>query len=115
MVIGTGLLSVAARQAYTADDLAGTWKYLISDVPQEYESGFLYFEQKENKTVGYVESAEKNEMKELVVNQEKVTFTTENQSGVFKYSLTQKGDTLVGMIGSQYGDFAIKAVRQAKK
>ncbi|WP_166444596.1 hypothetical protein [Dyadobacter bucti] len=113
--IAVSLCSMAARKAITADDLVGTWKYLISDVPPEYESGFLVFEQKENKTVGYVEAAEKNEMQGLTVDQDKVTFTTENQNGVFKYSFVQKGDTLTGMIGSQYGDFPITAVRQAKK
>lgn len=115
MVIAISVCSVAARRALVADDLVGTWKYLISDVPAEYESGFLVFEQKDNKTVGYVEAAEKNEMQGLTVDQGKVTFTTENQNGVFKYSFMQKGDTLTGMIGSQYGDFPIKAVRQAKK
>ena len=55
-----------------------------------------------------------NEMKGLAVDQGKVTFTTENESGVFKYSLMQKGDTLTGMIASQYGDFGIKAVKQGK-
>lgn len=113
--IAVGMCSMAARKAFTAEDLVGTWKYLISDVPPEYESGFLVFEQKENKTVGYVEAAEKNEMQDLTVDQDKVTFTTENQNGVFKYSFVQKGDTLTGMVGSQYGDFPIKAVRQAKK
>lgn len=115
MVIALAAFSMAARKAFTADDLVGTWKYLISDVPPEYESGSLVFEQKESKTVGYVESAEKNEMKELTVDQGKVTFTTENQNGVFKYSFIQKGDTLTGMIASQYGDFPIKAIKQAKR
>jgi lipocalin len=115
MIIAVGVFSMAARSAFTADDLVGTWKYLISDVPPEYESGLLVFEQKDNKTVGYVEAAEKNEMQGLSVDQGKVTFTTENQNGVFKYSFMQKGDTLTGVIGSQYGDFQIKAVRQAKQ
>lgn len=115
MVIAISAFSVAAKKAFMADDLIGTWKYLISDVPPEYESGFLVFEQKENKTVGYVEAAEKNEMKELNVDQGKVTFMTENQNGAFKYSFMQKGDTLTGMIESQYGNFPIKAVRQAKR
>ncbi|WAC11415.1 hypothetical protein [Dyadobacter pollutisoli] len=115
MVIAIGIFSIAAKTAVTADDLVGTWKYLISDVPPEYESGFFIFEQKENKTVGYVEAAEKQEVKELNVDQGKVTFTTENQNGVFKYSLMQKGDTLTGIISSQYGDFPIKAVKGAKK
>ncbi len=114
LVISISVLSIAAQKAFTADDLAGTWKYMISDVPAEYQSGSLVFEQKDNKTTGYVESAEKNQMQDLVVNQGKVTFTTENQNGIFKYNFSQKGDTLTGMIASQYGDFAIKAVRQAK-
>lgn len=115
MFIAISAFSIAAQKAFTADDLVGNWKYLISDVPAEYQTGFLVFEQKENMSTGYVESSQKNEMQDLVVNQGKVTFTTENQSGVFKYSFSQKGDTLTGMIASQYGDFAIKAVRQAKK
>lgn len=115
MVIAIGVCSIAAKRAFTAGDLIGTWKYLISDVPPEYESGLLVFEQKENKTVGYVEAAEKNEMQNLTVDQDKVSFTTENQNGSFKYSFMQKGDTLTGMIESQYGNFPIKAVRQAKK
>ena len=115
MIIAIGFISIAAKSTNMADDLVGTWKYLISDVPPEYESGFLIFEQKENKTVGYVEGGEKQEVKDLVVEQGKVTFATENQSGLFKYSLTQKGDTLTGVISSQYGDFPIKAIKQAKK
>ena len=114
VLIAISVFSIAARQAFTADDLVGTWKYMISDVPAEYQTGSLVFEQKDNKTVGYVEGAEKNEMKELTVDQGKVTFTTENQSGVFKYSMMQKGDTLTGTIASSYGDFGIMAVRQAK-
>ena len=114
MLIAVSVCSMAARQAFIADDLAGTWKYMISDVPEQYQTGSFVFEQKDNKTTGYVESTEKNEMKGLAVDQEKVTFSTESQNGSFKYSLVQKGDTLSGMIASQYGDFAVKAVRQAK-
>ena len=115
MLMAISVFSVAARQAFTADDVVGTWKYMISDVPAEYQTGSLVFEQKDNKTVGYVESSQKNEMKGLTVDQGKVTFTTENESGVFKYGLMQKGDTLTGTIASQYGDFGIKAVKQATK
>jgi hypothetical protein len=115
VIFAFSIFSIAAQKAVTADDVVGTWKYLISDVPPEYESGFFTFEQKDNKTVGYVGDTEKQEMKELVVDQGKVTFTTEGQAGVFKYSFAQKGDTLTGIISSQYGDFPIKAVKEAKK
>jgi hypothetical protein len=114
MLIVIGVFLLSARQAFTADDLLGTWKYMISDVPAEYQTGSLVFEQKDNKTVGYVESTGKNEIRELTVDQGKVTFITENDNGVFKYSLVQKGDTLSGTIASQYGDFKMKAVRQPK-
>ncbi|SKB78899.1 hypothetical protein [Dyadobacter psychrophilus] len=115
IVMALAIFSIAAKRAVVANDIVGTWKYLISDVPPEYESGFFTFEEKESKTVGYVGDTEKQEMKELVVDQGKVTFTTESQAGVFKYSLAQTGDTLQGIISSQYGDFPIKAIKEAKK
>lgn len=115
MVMAFAIFSFAAKSAVIADDIIGTWKYLISDVPPEYESGFLTFEEKDSKTVGYVGDTEKQEMKELVVDQGKVTFTTESQAGVFKYTFAQKGDTLTGTVSSQYGDFPIKAFKEAKK
>ena len=115
MVMALAIFSFAAKSAVIADDIIGTWKYLISDVPPEYESGFLTFEEKDSKTVGYVGDTEKQEMKELVVDQGKVTFTTESQAGVFKYTFAQKGDTLTGTVSSQYGDFPIKAFKEAKK
>lgn len=115
LIMAIGLISIAAKNAVLQGDVIGTWKYLISDVPPEYESGFFTFEQKENKTVGYVGDTEKQEMKELTVDQEKVVFTIESQAGVFKYSFAQKGDTLSGIVSSQYGDFPIRAVREPKK
>ncbi|TDE15648.1 hypothetical protein [Dyadobacter psychrotolerans] len=114
MLITISMFSLAARKAFIADDLVGTWKYMISDVPTEYQTGSLVFEQKDNKMTGYTEGTAKNEMKELTVDQGKVTFTTEAQGSAFKYTLMQKGDTLTGMIASQYGDFAIRAIRQGK-
>lgn len=115
MVIAISFLSIAATKAITADDILGTWKYMISDVPPEYESGFFTFEQKDNKTVGYMGDTEKVEMKDLMVDAGKVSFTTESQAGVFKYTFAQKGDTLTGTVSSQYGDFGIKAVKEMKK
>lgn len=43
MVIAIGLGSIAATKAILPADIIGTWKYLISDVPPEYESGFFTF------------------------------------------------------------------------
>ena len=92
ILVAMSVFSMAMREAFVADDLVGTWKYMISDVPAEYQSGSFIFEQKENKTVGYVDSGEKNEMIALSMDQGKVTFTTENQSGTFKYSLERVWD-----------------------
>jgi hypothetical protein len=41
VIFALSIFSIAAQKAVTADDVVGTWKYLISDVPPEYESGFL--------------------------------------------------------------------------
>jgi lipocalin len=114
MLLSVSLLSMEVKNGFMADNLVGTWKYMISDVPAEYQTGSLVFEQKDNNTVGYVESGEKNEIKELTENQGKITFMTDTPAGVFKYSFIQKGDTLSGTVASQYGDFAIVAVKQAK-
>lgn len=115
VIAAISFFSIAAQKAVTADEIFGTWKYTISDVPPEYESGFFTFEQKDNKTVGFVGDTEKKEMQELTVDQGKVAFATEFQGGLIKYSLMQKGDTLSGVVSSQYGEFPVKAVREAKK
>jgi lipocalin len=114
MLLTISLFSMAAKSGLMADNLVGTWKYMISDVPAEYQTGSFVFEQKDNNTIGYVQSGEKNEIKELTENGGKVTFMTDGQAGEFKYSFTQKGDTLSGTVSSQYGEFAIVAVKQAK-
>jgi hypothetical protein len=115
MIVAVCIISIAAKGPVIADSILGRWKYLISDVPPEYESGFFTFEQKDNKTTGYVGEAEKQEIKELAVTQGKVSFITEGQGGVFKYSFEQKGDTLTGIVSSQYGDFPIKAIKEPGK
>jgi hypothetical protein len=114
MAVSIVLCSFSAQGSCVVSDLVGTWKYLISDVPEEYQTGLLVFEKLDNKIVGYIGSSQQTELTDLTVNQDKISFTMENQSGVFKYNFTQKGDTLTGMIASQYGDFAIKAIKQAK-
>lgn len=114
MMMAVSLISVAARKTVTADEIFGTWKYKISNVPPEYESGTMIFEQKENKTVGYM-GEPKQEMQELTVNQGKVTFATNFDGGLIKYTLMQKGDSLSGDVSTPYGDFPIVAVKEAKK
>jgi len=115
MIVAVGIFSMAARSVITAEDILGTWKYSVSNVPPEYESGFMTFEQKENKTVGYVGQTEKKAMQELTVSGGKVSFATDFDGGLIKYNLTQKGDTLSGEVETQYGNFPIVAVKEAKK
>lgn len=115
MMIVAGLFSIAAKTVLPADDILGIWKYRISDVPPEYESGFFTFEQKDNKTVGFVGETEKQELKDLVVDQGKVSFAMDFDGSLIKYTLVQSGDTLSGTVSSQYGDFPIKAIKEPKK
>ncbi|WP_229214277.1 hypothetical protein [Dyadobacter flavalbus] len=115
MIVAMAMISIAAQSVMIADELLGTWKYTISNVPPEYESGYMTFEQKDNKMVGYMGQTDKKEMKELTVDQGKVSFATDFEGGLIKYSLTQKGDSLSGSVSTQYGDFPIVAVKEAKK
>jgi hypothetical protein len=115
LIVAIGMLSIAAQRVIIADEILGVWKYTISDVPPEYESGYFTFEQKESKTIGYTGQTEKREMKELAVDQDKVTFSTDSEGGLIKYNLNLKGDSLKGVVETQYGNFPIVAVKEAKK
>ncbi|MCF0059129.1 hypothetical protein [Dyadobacter sp. CY356] len=113
IIVAVCIFSVAA-QRITANDILGTWAYKISDVPPEYETGFFVFEEKDGKTVGYTGQSEKQQMKNLVIDQGKVTFSTDFDGGSIKYTLNQKGDSLTGAVSTQYGDFAVNAVKEKK-
>lgn len=99
----------------TADDLMGTWKYTVSNVPPEYETGMMTFEQKDGKMVGYLGQQERMEMKDLTVDQGKVTFKLDFQGGILTVTMTQNGDKLSGTIVSQDGEFPITATKEAAK
>jgi len=114
MIMAVSLFSIAAKKMVFADEILGTWKYKISNVPPEYESGVMVFEKKENKTVGYM-GQDKQEMQDLMVDQGKVSFSTNFDGGLIKYTLTQKGDSLNGAVATPYGEFPVMAVKDAAK
>ncbi|MBE9464002.1 hypothetical protein ACFP1I_07600 [Dyadobacter subterraneus] len=113
IIVAVCIFSVAA-QRITANDIIGTWLYRISDVPPEYETGSFIFEEKDGKLIGYSGQSEKQQMKNLVVDQGKVSFSTDFDGGSIKYTLNQKGDTLLGAVSTQYGDFTVTAVKEKK-
>lgn len=115
MILAVTFFAVTARSLKTANDLVGTWKYTVSNVPPEYETGFMTFEQKDDKTTGYLGQQERMEMKELNVDQGKVTFKLDFQGGLLTVTMTQDGDKLSGTIVSQDGEFPITAVKEAAK
>ena len=109
------MFTVQARHVFLADELAGTWKYTVSNVPPEYETGQMTFEQKDDKWSGFLGSTERMDMKELAVDQGKITFKLDFQGGLLNVTMTQEGETLKGMIVSQDGEFPITAVKEAQK
>jgi hypothetical protein len=114
-ILVMSMFFVAARSAMKADELLGKWSYTISNVPPEYESGSMTFEQKDEKITGYVGEAEqKKEMKELKIDGGKVSFKMEFDGGLIDYKLTLEGEKLNGTVLSNYGEFPILAVRSAK-
>ncbi len=114
MIMAVSLFSIAAIKTEIADEIIGTWKYSISNVPPEYESGYMTFEQKDDKTVGYM-GDDKQPMQELSIDQGKVSFQTNFDGGLIKYTLTQTGDSLKGAVSTPYGEFPVVAVKEAKK
>ncbi|ACT93334.1 hypothetical protein [Dyadobacter fermentans] len=115
MILALTIFAVAAKDLKTANDLIGTWKYTVSNVPPEYETGVMTFEEKDNKTTGYLGQQERMEMKELTVDQGKVTFKLDFQGGILTVTMTQDGDKLSGTIVSQDGEFPITAVKEPAK
>lgn len=113
-ILAIGMLTAQARGFFKIDNLAGSWKYTVSNVPPEYETGQMTFEQKDDKWSGSLGSTEKMEMKELMVEQDKVTFKLDFQGGLLNVTLTQDGESLKGTIVSQDGEFPIIAVKEAK-
>ncbi|MGV3602226.1 MAG: hypothetical protein ACO1N1_13525 [Dyadobacter fermentans] len=115
MILALTIFAVNAKDLKTANDLIGTWKYTVSNVPPEYETGVMTFEEKDNKTTGYLGQQERMEMKELTVDQGKVTFKLDFQGGILTVTMTQDGDKLSGTIVSQDGEFPITAVKEPAK
>ncbi|WP_353718480.1 hypothetical protein [Dyadobacter sp. 676] len=115
MILAVAIFAVTAKNVKTANDLIGTWKYTVSNVPPEYETGFMTFEQKDDKTTGYLGQQERMEMKELTIDQGKVTFKLDFQGGILTVTMTQDGDKLSGTIVSQDGEFPITAVKEPAK
>jgi hypothetical protein len=75
----------------------------------------MTFEQKDDKTTGYLGQQERMEMKELTIDQGKVTFKLDFQGGILTVTMTQDGDKLSGTIVSQDGEFPITAVKEPAK
>ena len=115
MILAITFFAATAMHLPKANDLIGTWKYTVSNVPPEYETGMMTFEQKDDKTTGYLGSQERMEMKELMIDQGKVTFKLDFQGGLLNVTMTQDGDKLTGTIVSQDGEFPITAVKEPAK
>ncbi len=112
-----GLLAIctvfmAARPGNLLNDLYGSWTYVISDVPQEYQNGVMIFEEKDNNLVGFLGPDKSIPMKELETANGDVSFKLDFEGGEIKVKMVQKGDTLKGNLSTQHGEFPIVAVKQ---
>ena len=111
-----GLFSAIAFARPLGDEVFGTWKYKISEVPDEYQNGVMSFEQKDDKTVGIIGSLDrKMEMKELKIEENKVSFKLLFDSGIIVVNLVLDGDKMVGKLKTDDGEFAINAEKQIQK
>ena len=112
-----GLFSAAAFARIVGDEILGTWKYKIAEVPVEYQIGVMSFEQKEDKTVGFIGDGadRKIEMKELAIKDNKVSFKLLFDSSIIVVNLVLDGDKMAGKLKTDDGEFDMNAQKQVKK
>ena len=112
-----GLFSAIAFAGIAENEILGTWKYKISEVPVEYQIGVMNFEKKEDKTVGFIGDGteRKIEMKELAIKENKVSFKLLFESSVIVVNLVLDGDKMAGKLKTDDGEFDMNAQRQVKK
>lgn len=111
------LFSLTAFSGTADNDIIGSWKYKISDVPPEYETGIMSFVQKNDKTVGFIGDGtdHKAEMKELTIKENKVSFKLAFESREIVVSMVKDGDKMAGKLKTDDGEFPITAEKQVKK
>jgi|GEM_PF-1525102 len=116
-LLAIGLFSAAAFARIVGDEILGTWKYKIAEVPVEYQIGVMSFEQKEDKTVGFIGDGadRKIEMKELAIKDNKVSFKLLFDSGIIVVNLVLDGDKMAGKLKTDDGEFDMNAQKQVKK
>lgn len=107
-----GVLLVAARPKLMFNDLYGSWAYVVSDVPPEYQNGVFLFEEKDSNPVGFIGADKSIPMKDLTSADGQVNFKFDFEGGEISAKLVQTGDTLKGNLSSQQGEFPIIAVKQ---
>ena len=115
-ILLASIFFVAARGTMKADEILGKWNYTVSNVPPEYESGSMTFEQKDEKVGGFIERSEKRqEMKELKIEEGKVSFKVDFEGGLIEYKMTMQDKKLNGTVLTNYGEFPIVAVPDTKE
>ncbi len=112
MILAITFFAATAMHLQKANDLIGTWKYTVSSVPPEYETGMMTFEQKDDKTTGYsrLAGAYGNEGVDDRPGQGNIQIGLPGRTAECNH-VTQDGDKLTGTIVSQDGEFPITAVK----
>lgn len=112
-----GLFTMFSFAKVGDDEIVGLWKYKVSDVPPEYETGIMKFEQKNDKTVGYIgeDVARRSEMKELTMKENKISFKLTFESSQIVVNLVKDGDKMVGKVKTDDGEFPITVEKVVKK
>jgi hypothetical protein len=69
---------------------------------------------KDEKVTGYLCETAKQEMKDLTVEEEKISFKIDFEGGLIDFKLKKGGEKLNGTVLTTYGEFPAVAVRAPK-
>ena len=117
MILVAGFVTMGAYAGKVGDEILGSWKYKISDVPPEYETGILQFEKQEDKIVGFIGNSPDRKMpvKNLTTVEDKVSFKLDFDGGEISVNLKREGDKMTGKLTTSDGEFAIQAEKVERK
>ena len=99
----------------SAKSIVGTWTYVVPNAPYEYQNGELTFQKEKKIFTGFVMvSGYKNELNDVTVNKNKVSFYVYFQGEKVTFNLDFTKKSFKGMASYSGGDLEISGEKKKK-